>query len=688
MTPDRKTPGVAFWATVVVLILCLGQSASAQQPRARLTLDQRIDALAAVRNFKEVSLAPDGKWLAWVEEISPLEKDTPPGSAVFVARLEGEEWVPQRISAGEGASPCSESSLAWSPDSRQLLFLSDREQAGQLQLYVAAPESGTVTRLTKVTGHLAKPCFAPGGDQIALLVIENPRGMAGPTQPAAVEVGVVGEKIDEQRLGLLDPRAGELRLLSPPDYHVYEYGWAPDGKQLVAIAAPGDGNNNWYIAKLIKLAAASGQVQTLLEPKMQIAVPRWSPDGRTIAFIGGLMSDEGANGGDIYLIPSEGGEPRNLTPDLQVSASWLAWQPASKEILFTAHVDGGSGIFTVETGRGWITKVWTGAEVIAAEGGAFSLSLSQNQRTTALVRHAIDRAPELWTGPIGDWKQRTNHNSQRTRHWGDLKSLHWKSDGLTIQGWLLYPLEYDPKQRYPMVVSIHGGPASARRPAWPGAHFDFSVLSADGYFVFFPNPRGSFGQGEKFVRANVRDFGHGDLRDTLAGVDHVIQTLPVDDKRLGVVGWSYGGFMTMWTVTQTNRFRVAVAGAGIANWQSYYGQNGIDQWLIPYFGASVYDDPEVYARSSPMNFIKQVKTPTLVVVGERDLECPVPQSYEFWRGLQRHRIRTQLVVYANEGHGIRRPENRRDILRRSVEWLHSVLQPDLVGDGASSKGNP
>jgi dipeptidyl aminopeptidase/acylaminoacyl peptidase len=146
--------------------------------------------------------------------------------------------------------------------------------------------------------------------------------------------------------------------------------------------------------------------------------------------------------------------------------------------------------------------------------------------------------------------------------------------------------------------------------------------------------------------------------------------------------------MTMWTVTQTNRFRVAVAGAGIANWQSYYGQNGIDQWLIPYFGASVYDDPSVYARSSPINLIKPVKTPTLVVVGQRDLECPVPQSYEFWRGLQRHKISTQLVVYADEGHGIRRPENRRDILRRSVAWLNRELQPDLARDADSPSAKP
>jgi dipeptidyl aminopeptidase/acylaminoacyl peptidase len=324
--------------------------------------------------------------------------------------------------------------------------------------------------------------------------------------------------------------------------------------------------------------------------------------------------------------------------------------------------------------------------VIAAEGGAFGLSLSADQQTSALVRHAFDRPPELWTGPIGKWTQRTRHNANRSRFWGDLKSLHWQSDGMSVQGWLLFPQDYNPQRRYPMIVSIHGGPASAKRPGWPGYHFDFSLLSAEGYFVFAPNPRGSFGQGEQFTRANVKDFGHGDLRDILAGVDHVVQTLPVDDQRLGVVGWSYGGFMTMWTVTQTNRFRVAVAGAGIANWQSYYGQNGIDQWLIPYFGASVYDDPAVYARSSPMNFIKQVKTPTLVVVGERDIECPPAQSYEFWRGLRRHNVPSQLVIYADEGHGIRRTENKRDILRRSVTWLNQTLQNEVPRAGSSSPG--
>jgi dipeptidyl aminopeptidase/acylaminoacyl peptidase len=200
-----------------------------------------------------------------------------------------------------------------------------------------------------------------------------------------------------------------------------------------------------------------------------------------------------------------------------------------------------------------------------------------------------------------------------------------------------------------------------------------SVMAGLGYFVFFPNPRGSYGEGEAFTRANVKDFGHGDLGDVLMGVDTIVKKVPIDNNRIGLTGWSYGGFMTMWAVTQTNRFRAAVAGAGIADWKSYYGENSIDEWMIPYFGASVYDDPEVYSRSSAIDFIKQVKTPTLVVVGERDGECPAPQSFEFWHALKTLGIPTQLVVYAGEGHAFHDPKDRLDVLRRTLAWFDQYL---------------
>jgi len=224
-----------------------------------------------------------------------------------------------------------------------------------------------------------------------------------------------------------------------------------------------------------------------------------------------------------------------------------------------------------------------------------------------------------------------------------------------------------------MVVEIHGGPSGIKAPSWPSPRFDMSVMAGLGYFVFFPNPRGSYGEGETFTQANIKDFGGGDLRDILAGVDAVLKQAPVDNDRIGVTGWSYGGYMTMWTVTQTSRFRAAVAGAGIADWLSYYGENSIDQWMTPFFGTSVYDNPAVYAKSSPITYIKQVKTPTLVVVGERDGECPAPQSFEFWHALKDLGVPTELVVYAGEGHAFHDPKDRLDVVRRAAEWFDKYM---------------
>jgi dipeptidyl aminopeptidase/acylaminoacyl peptidase len=235
-------------------------------------------------------------------------------------------------------------------------------------------------------------------------------------------------------------------------------------------------------------------------------------------------------------------------------------------------------------------------------------------------------------------------------------------------------LDYDPARRYPLVVEVHGGPSAMARPTWPGTLLDLTLLSHYGYFVLRPNPRGSYGQGEAFTRANVKDFGYGDLRDILAGVDYVVKHFPVDNDRVGIGGWSYGGYMAMWAVTQTHRFQAAVAGAGIANWQSYYGENDIDQWMIPFFGASAYDDPAVYSKSSPITFIKNVKTPTLILVGDRDGECPTPQSFEFWHALQTLGVENRFVVYPNEGHLIYDPTHRHDIMQRTLEWYNRHLK--------------
>src|SRR5207245_1108347 len=374
------------------------------------------------------------------------------------------------------------------------------------------------------------------------------------------------------------------------------------------------------------------------------------------------MSDEGSTGGDLFGIPAGGGERRNLTPNLKASVTSFRWL-SSDSILLSEVVAGDDAFVQLGVGDGSMQTLWRGAE---------GIQWSFASGKSGVVRSACRKPPEGWTGPIGNWKQLTQVNTMAIP-WGEGQSVHWHSDDFDVQGWLLGPANVDPNKKYPLVVSIHGGPASAALASFPREQN--AALAAAGYFVFMANPRGSYGQGEAFTRANVKDFGGGDLRDILAGVDAVLKEHPmIDANRVGVWGWSYGGFMTMWTVTQTNRFRAAVAGAGVANWQSYYGENDIDEWMIPYFGATVYDDPAVYAKSAPITFIKSVQTPTLVLVGERDGECPAPQSFEFWHALKSLGVDTQLVVYADEGHSIRKLEHRRDIAHRIVQWFDSHMK--------------
>lgn len=652
-----------------VVVLCILNGAVFAQSAAKADLDQAIGQLFAARGFRQAAISPDGTRVVWVEWLP----DYSGNSAIQVVDL-NKNSSPQRISAARESASGQEGNVAWSPDGKQLAFLSDVGNPGQRQLYISSLDGSQLRQLTKLTGFLDEPKWSPDGKTIALLFTENAPRASGPLMPMTVETGVIEGKVYEQRLTLVDVASGDVKQISPPDMYVYEFEWSPDGKAFVATAAHGAGDAQWYVAQLYTLPSAGGEMKSIYKPPLQIAIPKWSPDGKNIAFIGGIMSDEGSVGGDIFVVPATGGEARNVTPGIQSSPTWLRWQSPGR-ILFSEVVDGMLGVSELDLASGKTNRFWSGPELISTGAwGVYEISLSSDLQTSAVIRQSFSQPPEVWAGAIGAWKQVSHLNDAIKPSWGETKSISWTSDGMKIQGWLTLPRDYDPKQRYPMVVSVHGGPAAFNGPEWPAPFYNQSLLSTSGYFVFYPNPRGSFGAGEAFTRANVKDFGYGDFRDIMSGVDQVLKEFPVDKERLGITGWSYGGYMTMWAVTRTPRFAAAVAGAGLSNFQSYYGLNDIDEWMMAYFGNTVYDDPAVYAKSSPITFIKQAQTPTLVLVGDRDGECPPPQSREFWHALKTLGVETQLVIYPNEGHYIAQPEHQRDIIVRMINWFDRYLK--------------
>jgi len=618
----------------------------------------------AVRDYRSVAISPAGDRVMSLESIDTGNGKRP--HATIVVRDASTGAIAAEF---DPCTTCSYDKPSWSPDGKSLAFVASDSHVGSAWLYVAA--GGKTRSLTILQGVASTARWSPDGRTLAMLATVGAKKETGATAAGARQVGEIGAEEDAQRIATIPADGGSLKLVSPEDTFIYEYDWTPDGRGFIATSAKGNGDNNWWVAKLSHVDAASGALRIVANPGTQVNMPRVSPDGRTVAFIGGLMSDFGSIGGDIYTVPLAGGEPVNLTPGFNGSFNSLVWR--GKGLLGTALMGDKSNVLALDLqGRRNVLRS-VAASTSAAEG---RMSFSADGSKAAAAQEDFEHAPAIMAGPVAAMRAVTEDNGGLQPQ-VSVQNINWKNEGFNVQGWLIGPRATQAGKKYPLIVQVHGGPAAAASPRYISAGEQGNPLVREltekGYFVFLPNPRGSFGQGQEFTRANRRDFGGGDLRDIMAGVDAVAAAAPVDTNRMGLMGHSYGGFMTMWGVTHSNRFKAAVAGAGIANWISYYGQNGIDQWMIPYFGASAYDDPAIYRQLSPIESIKVARTPTLVYVGERDVECPPAQSMEFWHGLKAVGVTSSLVIYDGEGHSIRKPEHQQDLRKRTIEWFGRYL---------------
>ncbi len=673
-----RLPLASSCACLLTLVFFASCPVLAQTPPVNPPHDPRIDhlveALGHAESVRETNLSADGHFIVWTESGHA-------GSGIQLATLP-DASSPRQITACAEGTRGMESNAVFSPDSTKLAFFSECTPDHKTAIFLADVSGATPPRqLAELNGYASGLAWSPDGKSLSFIYVEGATRPPSPLAPEKSPSGVIGvEGLEVKRVALVDASSGQLTQITPPGLYVYEFDWSPDSTKLAYIAAPPPGENNWWVAKLYT-QPVNGQPTAILDPQtvsgslhgLQIAVPRWSPDGSQIAFIGGLMSDQGSTGGDIYTMPAGGGEPTDQTPDHAGSPAWFVW--LDQQSIGIAEIKGGSShlfVYDLSTHQDSPDYNLTLPDSVGAGGLAMRIATSSTN-TIAFIKSSFSDPPEVWAGDLMDMHQITHFNDGLKPVWGQAHSIDWTNEGFHVEGWLLEPAHYDPAKKYPLIVYVHGGPSAANMPRWPYAGYGAVPFSALDYFVLMPNPRGSYGQGEKFTQANRKDFGYGDLRDILAGVDAVEKQYSIDDHRVGITGWSYGGFMTMFAVTQTHRFRAAVSGAGLSDWLSYYGENSIDQWMIPFFGASVYDDPAVYAKSSAINYIKNVRTPTLIVVGDRDGECPAPQSFEFWHALHDLGVPNQFVVYPNEGHGFTNPDHRRDVLDRALSWFNLYM---------------
>ncbi|MDB5709487.1 MAG: peptidase [Sphingomonas bacterium] len=620
---------------------------------------------APIHQYGGLALAPKGDVIATIEE----------GSADHEVVTLRSAKTGKVLRTVDPCAKCGYAGLTFGPDG-SLAYLARDRAAHTVTLMV---DGGKTQRTIATIGGIAQtPRWSPDGKRIALLVTIGAAKESGATQAGVRQVGEIGEHSDEQRLAVFDAggapvAAAAVKPVSPADRYVYEYDWTPDGRGFVATTAVGNGDNNWWVATLDAIDGSTGDVRNIAKPKTQINFPRLSPDGKWVAFICGLMSDFGSVGGDLCIVPVAGGDVINISAEQKASFTSIAWTRGG---LRATALSGEA--FQITEVKFWVDGQRTNSflmtwfsKPISASAGDGRAAFSADGSRVALVAQDFSHAAAIFAGRSAAPVQIT-HDNDAAPVLAEARNITWKNDGFDVQGWLLAPPGADPAVKHAMVTVVHGGPAAANVPSYiqRGASAD---LLAAGYYVFLPNPRGSYGQGEAFTAANKRDFGGGDLRDILTGIDAVEKVAPVDDARLGLTGGSYGGFMAMWANTQTNRFKAIVAGAGLSNWISYYGTNGIDQWMLPFFGKTMYDDPKAYEDVSAIYHMKKAKTPTFIYVGERDIEVPPTQSVEYWHALKDMGVETSLVIYPEEGHGIRGPANVADVRKRTVAWFDRFL---------------
>jgi dipeptidyl aminopeptidase/acylaminoacyl peptidase len=601
----------------------------------------------------ETALSPDGSRIAFTVSPGYREEGQP-----FEVRLWSGDVDGALLQGEPGVMP------HFSPDGARLACASDRGHQGRMSLWVDDQELG------EIPGSVEEIVWSPDGRSLLVLAADMGADRAG--AQSATKIQEADAKPDDpkvfrpalywRRLWLVDAESGDTQDVSPEGVNVFEFGWT--GGKVVAVCTEDPSESAWYDAWLGLIDLETREVERVHVPKWQLQAPRISPGGR-VAWIEGFSSDRGTLTGTVHVLGQ-----RALAPELH--ASWIEF--ADEDTLWV----GGwrdAGTFVGRLSLDGSYEELAGGDVLIGARFQPSVAVSADGSRAVATYQSADAPPEVVLWENGEQRALTSLNAEVAPQLATLetRSYRWESfDGLEIEGLLVLPRER-PDGPLPLVVCVHGGPTGA----WPWAFapvFGLAhVLAEDGYASFLPNVRGSVGRGPEFAEANLGDMGGGDLKDILTGVDALVRDGLVDDRRVAISGGSYGGFMSSWAVTQTDRFAAAMPFAVVTDWVSFHSTTNIGQFDKLYLQADPYDPGGEYTRRSPVYQARNCKTPTLILHGEDDLCTPLSQAVELYNALVEAGCETELVVYPREGHGWTERAHQLDGWNRVREWLAKHL---------------
>ena len=652
--------------TLLAILLLTTSVTVAQSPAA-----PSIDDLINLKRVAAPTVSPNGQLVAFTMRETNWDENA----------YETEIWLGDAATGqSRQVTNARKSSLqpAWAPDGQWIAFISDRDN--KRQIYRIALRGGEAERLTNTEEGVGSFAYSPSGKQMAFTMQDAVSEAMKEREKRWGDLKIEDQDQRYTHLYLFDLESKSTRQLTKGNIVVGNFDWSPDGKQIAfdhrVTSDPADSGT----ADISVVTVDSGQVQIFAALDGPDANPRWSPDGTQLAFVTSMGNPSFFYTNSFIAAIAPGGvSPRVLTKAFDEDPNLVDWTPAG--IHFAASQRTWSYLFTVDPKGEKITKHAVRDNWI---GGGFSIT--PDGASVAFVGSSPTDFPDVYVAPIATMAaKKVSDTGTQIASWPKhlREVIRWKSqDGAEIEGVLHKPADFQAGRRYPLLVVIHGGPTGVSRPVPYGSvgYYPLDAFLAKGALVLEPNYRGSAGYGERFRSLNVRNLGIGDAWDVLSGIDALVQQGLVDRDRVGSMGWSQGGYISAFLTTRhSDRFKAISVGAGISDWMTYYVNTDIHPFTRQYLKSTPWDDPKIYADTSPMTYIKQARTPTLIQHGKDDARVPIPNAFQLYQGLRDQNVPVQLSIFNGFGHGLTKPKANRAAMQQNLDWFSRYIWNQPTG---------